>query len=162
MRPAMCSRRLRNCERSVDRIRFITTIRSRPGRSSLTGACSMFSSRKRSLLLCMGMIVAAGTIAHAAEPGYYGYGEKASPAQIAGWDIDVRGDDGAGLTTGKGTVRRGAEVYAAQCAACPGTFGEGEGRFSKLVGRRWNAQGRPPGTDGGQLLAVCPDIVGLH
>ena len=29
---------------------------------------------------------------------------------------------------------RGAEVYAEQCAACHGTFGEGEGRFPKLVG----------------------------
>ena len=56
------------------------------------------------------------------------------PAEIAGWDIDVRGDDGAGLPPGKGTVHRGAEVYAEQCAICHGTFGEGEGRFPKLVG----------------------------
>ena len=58
----------------------------------------------------------------------------ATPEQIAGWDIDVRGEDGAGLPPGKGTVERGAEVYAEQCAACHGTFGEGEGRFPKLVG----------------------------
>jgi S-disulfanyl-L-cysteine oxidoreductase SoxD len=94
----------------------------------------MFSSRKLSLLLCAGMIVAASSFARAAEPGYYGYGEKATPEQIAGWDIDVRGDDGAGLPPGKGTVQRGSEVYAEQCAACHGTFGEGEGRFPKLVG----------------------------
>ena len=36
--------------------------------------------------------------------------------------------------TGKGTVDRGAEIYAEQCAACHGTFGEGEGRFPKLIG----------------------------
>ena len=36
---------------------------------------------------------------------------QATPAQIAGWDIDVRGDDGAGLPPGKGTVDQGAEVY---------------------------------------------------
>jgi mono/diheme cytochrome c family protein len=93
----------------------------------------MFSSRKRLLLLCAGLI-AATSFARAAEPGYYGYGAKPTPEQIAGWNIDARGDDGAGLPPGKGTVQRGSEVYAEQCAACHGTFGEGEGRFPKLVG----------------------------
>jgi S-disulfanyl-L-cysteine oxidoreductase SoxD len=94
----------------------------------------MSSSRKHLALLCAGMVAAAGTIACAAEPGYYGYGERATPAQIAGWDIDARGEDGMGLPPGRGTVDRGMEVYAEQCAACHGTFGEGEGRFPKLVG----------------------------
>jgi S-disulfanyl-L-cysteine oxidoreductase SoxD len=35
---------------------------------------------------------------------------------------------------GKGTVQRGSEVFADQCAACHGTFGEAEGRFPKLAG----------------------------
>jgi mono/diheme cytochrome c family protein len=94
----------------------------------------MFSSAERSLLLGVGMLLAASSIAHSAEPGYYGYGAAATAEQIKGWDIDVRGDDGAGLPPGSGTVERGAEVYAEQCAACHGTFGEGEGRFPKLVG----------------------------
>ena len=94
----------------------------------------MSSSRELSAALGLAMILAAGTFAHAAEPGYFGYGTKATPEQIAGWDIDVRGGDGVGLPAGKGTVERGAEVYAEQCAACHGTFGEGEGRFPKLVG----------------------------
>jgi S-disulfanyl-L-cysteine oxidoreductase SoxD len=94
----------------------------------------MSSSRKRILLLWAGMVAVAGTSALAAEPGHYGYGEPASPAQIAGWDIDARGEDGVGLPPGSGTVHRGTEVYAEQCAACHGTFGEGEGRFPKLVG----------------------------
>jgi len=94
----------------------------------------MFSSRKHSLLLGVGLTLAAGTFARAAEPGPFGYGHIATPAQIAGWDIDVRGDDGAGLPAGKGSVERGTEVFAEQCAACHGTFGEGEGRFPKLVG----------------------------
>jgi S-disulfanyl-L-cysteine oxidoreductase SoxD len=93
----------------------------------------MSSSVKRLLLLCAGMVAAASTIA-CAEPGYYGYGERATPEQIAGWDIDARGEDGVGLPPGRGGVHRGAEVYAEQCAACHGTFGEGEGRFPKLVG----------------------------
>ena len=94
----------------------------------------MFSSRERSLLLCVGLLVASGAIASAAEPGYYGYGTKATPEQLAGWDIDARGGDGVGLPPGKGTVQAGAEVFAEQCAACHGTFGEGEGRFPKLAG----------------------------
>jgi mono/diheme cytochrome c family protein len=92
----------------------------------------MSSSARWALLL--GMLLAAGSIADAAEPGYFGYGASATAEQIAGWDIDARGDDGAGLPAGSGTVARGEEVYAEQCAACHGTFGEGEGRFPKLVG----------------------------
>src|ERR1700722_12581590 len=129
----MCSRRLPRYAESADRIRSITTIRSRPGRSSLTGACSMFNWRERSLLLSACMIAAASP-ASAEEPGHYGYGTVATLAQIAGWDIDVRGDDGAGLPPGRGTVERGSEVFAEQCAACHGTFGEGEGRYPKLAG----------------------------
>jgi cytochrome c len=98
----------------------------------------MFSSRKPgavfSLLLAAGLIAATCHVARAAEPGHFGYGTPATPAQIAGWDIDVRGEDGVGLPEGKGNVERGADVYAEQCAACHGTFGEGEGRFPKLVG----------------------------
>jgi S-disulfanyl-L-cysteine oxidoreductase SoxD len=85
------------------------------------------------LALCAGLILAA-TIAHAGEGTHFGYGKPATPAEIAGWDIDVRGDDGVGLPPGKGTVAKGAEVFAEQCSACHGTFGEGEGRYPKLVG----------------------------
>lgn len=94
----------------------------------------MFSSRKAALLLVAGLFAATCHVARGAEPGHFGYGTPATPAQIAGWDIDVRGEDGVGLPEGKGTVERGADVYAEQCAACHGTFGEGEGRFPKLVG----------------------------
>lgn len=95
----------------------------------------MSSSRELSLALGLAMILAAaGPVARAAEPGYFGYGTPATPEQIAGWDIDARGGDGIGLPAGRGTVERGGEVYAEQCAACHGTFGEGEGRFPKLVG----------------------------
>src|SRR5258705_6583880 len=130
----MCSRRLRNCGSSAAPIRSTTTIRSRPGRSSPTGASSMYSSRRRYLLLATGLLAAGCNSARAADTGYFGYGSVATAAQIAGWDIDARGEDGTGLPPGKGTVDRGAEVYAEQCAACHGTFGEGEGRFPKLVG----------------------------
>jgi mono/diheme cytochrome c family protein len=86
----------------------------------------------RGLALVAGIMTA--TAAAASEPGHYGYGTTATPAQMAGWDIDVRGDDGFGLPPGKGSVERGAVVFADQCAACHGTFGEGEGRYPKLAG----------------------------
>ena len=92
------------------------------------------SSSLKVTLPILAVLLAAGSLAGASEPGSFGYGRAATPEQIAGWDIDVRGEDGAGLPPGKGTVDRGADVYAEQCAACHGTFGEGEGRFPKLVG----------------------------
>ena len=72
--------------------------------------------------------------ASAAEKQRFGYGTPATPEQIAGWNIDARGDDGEGLPPGKGDVAHGTEVYADQCAACHGIFGEGEGRYPKLAG----------------------------
>src|SRR5258708_13478882 len=125
----------------------------------------MFSSRKRSLLLGMGMILAAGAIlvagaiARAAQHGYYGYGAKATLDEIAGWDIDARGDDGAGLPPGKGTVQKGSEVFADQCAACHGTFGEGEGRFPKLAGGAGTLRSdRPEPTVGGYWPFAPPCV----
>ena len=53
----------------------------------------------------------------------YHLGKKATPAEIAGWNIDVR-PDGAGLPAGQGSVAQGNDVYDANCAMCHGTFGE--------------------------------------
>lgn len=64
---------------------------------------------------------------------YYGYGTTATPRQIAGWAISVR-PDGQGLPPGRGTVSAGGDLFQAVCAACHGTFGEGEGRYPKLAG----------------------------
>jgi cytochrome c len=77
--------------------------------------------------------LAGSGVAFGAPPGFYGYGTQATPDQIAGWDIDAR-PDGVGLPPGSGTVAKGAEVYAEQCTACHGTFGEGAGRYPKLTG----------------------------
>jgi cytochrome c len=118
----------------------------------------MFSSRKRRWLLCAGLILAAGAVARAAEPGHYGYGERATPEQIAGWDIDVRGDDGAGLPPGSGTVHRGSDVYAEQCALCHGTFGEGEGRFPKLVGGAGTLRDDRPELTVGSYWPFAPTV----
>ena len=87
----------------------------------------------------LAVIAAAASLAAAAwagepqKPGYYGYGTAPTPAQVVGWAIGVR-PDGQGLPPGSGSVSKGADIYADQCAACHGTFGEGEGRYPKLAG----------------------------
>jgi cytochrome c len=118
----------------------------------------MFSSPRRALLLGAGLLIAAGSFARAAEQRQFGYGEGATPAQISGWDIDVRGDDGAGLPSGKGSVERGAEVFAEQCAACHGTFGEGEGRFPKLVGGAGTRRADRPELTVGSYWPFAPTL----
>lgn len=62
----------------------------------------------------------------------YGIGQPATAAEIAGWNIDI-GRDGSNLPTGSGSVRRGREVFAQQCASCHGDKGEG-GLGDRLVG----------------------------
>jgi mono/diheme cytochrome c family protein len=128
----------------------------------------MFSSRKASLpLAALGMMIAAGVFARAAEPGhsshnqkpgYFGYGQIATPEQMAGWDIDARGEDGAGLPPGKGTVERGSLVFAEQCAGCHGTFGEGEGRFPKLVGGAGTLRNDRPELTVGSYWPFAPTL----
>ena len=54
----------------------------------------MFNSRSICMMLFGACIFgAASGVTGAAEPGQFGYGQQATQDQIAGWDIDVRGDD---------------------------------------------------------------------
>src|ERR1700674_639062 len=62
----------------------------------------------------------------------YGIGRAATPAEIAGWNIDVD-SHGDNLPAGSGSVRHGRKVFAQQCAACHGAKGEG-GIGDQLVG----------------------------
>ena len=80
------------------------------------------------------------------KPGYFGYGATPTQAQIGGWAIAAR-PDGQGLPPGKGSVADGANIFADQCAACHGTFGEGEGRYPKLAGGELTGE-RPEPTVG--------------
>ena len=105
-------------------------------RAATQGKLDCFVASLLAMTVSAGLLATSPPFALAAEPGHFGYGKPATPAEIAGWDIEVRGDDGAGLPAGRGPVARGGEVYAEQCAVCHGTFGEGEGRFPKLVGGR--------------------------
>jgi mono/diheme cytochrome c family protein len=62
----------------------------------------------------------------------YGIGRAATPAEIAGWNIDID-REGHNLPPGSGTVSHGHEVFDQQCAACHGARGEG-GVGDQLVG----------------------------
>jgi|SRR3954452_20716653 len=62
----------------------------------------------------------------------YGIGRAATPAEVAGWNIDV-GRDGSNLPPGSGSVNQGRDVFDQQCAACHGAKGEG-GMGDKLAG----------------------------
>jgi mono/diheme cytochrome c family protein len=107
-------------------------------------------------MLCIAASASLG--ADAAKPGYFGYGKLATPEQIAGWDIDVRGDDGFGLPPGKGSVSQGAEIYIQQCSACHGTFGEGEGRYPKLMGGQGTLTGERPEPSVGSYWPFAPTL----
>ncbi len=112
---------------------------------------------------CAGMsglavLLLSGLAADAAGPGYFGYGKPATPAEMAGWNIDVHGQDGAGLPPGKGTVDHGADVFAVQCAACHGTFGEGEGRYPKLMGGEHTLTGDRPEPSVGSYWPYAPTL----
>lgn len=62
----------------------------------------------------------------------YDFGRPATSDEIALWDIDVR-PDGKGLPPGNGTVARGKEVFADNCAVCHGDNGVG-GIKDRLAG----------------------------
>lgn len=78
----------------------------------------------------------------------FGLGREALPAEVTAWDIDVR-PDGAGLPEGSGDVLTGEEIFAEQCAACHGDFGEGVDRWPVLAGGQGTlADDRPVKTIG--------------
>ena len=81
------------------------------------------------LTLAIAAALAAGA-ACAGEP--YGIGRKATPQEIAGWDIDVS-PNGAGLPPGRGDARQGEAIFAEKCASCHGARGEGK-PMDRLVG----------------------------
>lgn len=81
---------------------------------------SRCARRARVALALSATVLAAVAIA---APLRFGFGAPATPAQIAGWDIDVM-PDGHGLPRGRGSVEQGQPIYDEKCASCHGTFGE--------------------------------------
>jgi S-disulfanyl-L-cysteine oxidoreductase SoxD len=76
------------------------------------------------------LALACATPTRAQSP--YGIGRAATPAEIAGWNIDID-SHGNNLPSGSGSVSHGGEVFEQQCAACHGAKGEG-GVGERLVG----------------------------
>src|SRR6202140_2488535 len=77
-------------------------------------------------------IVTMAGAASAQAQSPYGIGRAASPAEIAGWNIDID-RYGNNLPPGSGSVSHGHEVFDQQCSACHGAKGEG-GVGDQLVG----------------------------
>jgi mono/diheme cytochrome c family protein len=87
--------------------------------------------RTREYLIALAIIALAGATAARAESPY-GIGRAATPAEIAGWNIDID-RYGNNLPPGSGSVSHGHEVFDQQCAACHGARGEG-GVGDRLAG----------------------------
>lgn len=68
----------------------------------------------------------------AAKP-HHDIGREATAAEIAGWAISIR-PDGQGLPVGRGTPRKGEQLFVTLCASCHGEFGESAGRWPILAG----------------------------
>ena len=86
----------------------------------------------RELYIAAFVVVVLACATRAQTQSTYGIGRSATPAEIAGWNIDID-RDGNNLPPGSGSVSRGHEVFDQQCASCHGANGEG-GLGERLVG----------------------------
>jgi len=87
-----------------------------------------------------------------------GLGREAAPAEIAGWDIDVR-PDGQGLPPGSGSVKAGEEIYMTRCAACHGEFGESAGRWPQVAGGQGSLAADDPVKTVGSYFAHLSTVI---
>jgi mono/diheme cytochrome c family protein len=101
-------------------------------------------------------VVALFCTTQADAQGSYGIGRVATPAEIAGWNIDV-GGDGGNLPPGSGSVSHGHEVFAQQCAACHGDKGEG-GVGDRLVGGQGTLATEKPVRTVGSYWPYAPTL----
>src|SRR5437868_1665781 len=88
-------------------------------------------ARRESYLAAFALLALAAATPVQAQ-GAYGIGRSATPAEIAGWNIDID-RYGNNLPSGSGSVSRGRVVFNQQCASCHGAKGEG-GLGDRLVG----------------------------
>ena len=95
-------------------------------------------------------LIASVSIASATAAPKYGFGQPATPEEIAGWDIDVR-PDGTGLPAGRGSVAAGQRIYDAKCASCHGTFGESNSYLQIAGGVGSLGSDQPVRTTGSKL-----------
>ncbi len=100
-------------------------------RSPETAAIVTASARRCASLLILGATLVV--MPAMAADKFAKIGRKATPSEIAAWDIDVR-PDFAGLPPGSGSVAQGEKIWEAKCASCHGAFGESPAVFPPLVG----------------------------
>jgi cytochrome c len=84
------------------------------------------------LSLGLGNLWAGETTDRPGRTHNYGIGRPATDQEVQAWNIDVA-PTGEGLPSGRGTVKEGAALFAARCAACHGATGQ-EGPMDRLVG----------------------------
>jgi len=93
--------------------------------------------RVTTLLICsllpLGSHGDSGREAIVGNEGIDSIGRKATPAELADWDSNIR-DDFQGLKPGSGSVLQGKTLYEAQCMSCHGASGSEVIVFSPLVG----------------------------
>jgi mono/diheme cytochrome c family protein len=104
-------------------------------------------------------VLAAGALAcaiPARAQSPYGIGRPATPAEIAGWNIDIDryGDN---LPPGSGSVSHGHEVFDQQCVACHGAKGEG-GVGDRLVGGQGTLATEKPVRTVGSYWPYAPTL----
>jgi cytochrome c len=112
--------------------------------------------RKRNASLLLLTLVATCAW-HAQAQERYGIGRATTPAEIAGWNIDVGGNDGSNLPAGSGTVERGKTVFAEQCASCHGDKGQG-GLGDRLVGGQGTLASAKPVKTVGSYWPYAPTL----
>jgi S-disulfanyl-L-cysteine oxidoreductase SoxD len=104
------------------------------------------------------LLTAALAGAASAQSAKLNLGHAATPAEIAGWDIDVR-PDGQGLPPGKGSVKEGEALYMSKCAACHGEFGESAGRWPQVAGGTGSLASNDPVKTVGSYFAHLSTVI---
>src|ERR1700750_2601173 len=112
--------------------------------------------RTREPGIAMLAVVALTCAPSAQAQSAYGIGRPATPAEIAGWNIDI-GREGHNLPPGGGTVSHGRQVFDQQCAACHGAKGEG-GVGDRLVGGQGSLTTSKPVQTVGSYWPYAPTL----
>jgi S-disulfanyl-L-cysteine oxidoreductase SoxD len=100
---------------------------------------------RNKLFMATGLAISA-LVCHVAVAGgedpRYGIGRSATQLDVQPWNIDIA-PSGEGLPPGRGTVPKGAQVYAHKCASCHGPTGV-EGPADRLIGGQGTLRSQDP------------------
>ena len=122
-----------------------------------TWAARVACAARRALAALAALTALAVAPPPAAQAAAFGFGKPATPAEISGWDIDVR-PDGRGLPPGRGSVADGQHLYDAKCASCHGTFGESNA-YLQLAGGVGSLRGAEPVRTTGSKLEYATTLL---